>query len=119
MTHSFDINFEPRAVREAPGRASVLDVVFTPVDGFTGQIAPGVRAEIRNQVRKARRSLSGHLVFERLIAADKHLVEFDGLVIFSTSCSARMMWVLPNPNNTPESAKTIKLAGAAQIRMRK
>jgi len=77
MTHSFDIDFEPRALREAPGRASVLDIVITPIDGFTGRIVPGMRAEIKKQARKARRSLSGHLVFERLIAADEHLVEFD------------------------------------------
>ncbi|MEZ5875573.1 MAG: hypothetical protein R3D30_12380 [Hyphomicrobiales bacterium] len=77
MTHTFDIDFEPRTMREAPERISILDIVITPLDGFTGRIVSGVRAEIKKQARRARRSLSGHLVFERLIPADRNLVEFD------------------------------------------
>jgi len=77
MTHNFPIQFEPRPVREAPERVRPLDIVFTPVDGFTGQVVAGISARIAAQDAKARRSLGGHLFFERLIAADSHLVSFD------------------------------------------
>ncbi|MCH5377092.1 MAG: hypothetical protein JJ992_24275, partial [Planctomycetes bacterium] len=76
MTHSFDIGFDPRSDREK--RTWRLDLVISPIDDFTGRvITGGVIAEIPLQGARARRSLSGHLVFERLFPADKHLVDID------------------------------------------
>ena len=77
MSHSFDIAFEPRALREAPERTHRLDIVITPIDAFTEETIFGVEAHIDRQSKKAYRSLSGHLVFERLLPRDRHLVAFD------------------------------------------
>lgn len=77
MSHTFDIAFEPKAAREAPERTLRLDIVITPVDAFTEQVVTGVQAQIKRQSKIARRSLSGHLVFERLLPRDRHLVEFE------------------------------------------
>ncbi|MEL6168998.1 MAG: hypothetical protein AAFR35_09920 [Pseudomonadota bacterium] len=75
MTHSFPIHFDPLPEREA--RASVVQCVITPVDRFTGLIVAGISARVPGQAAVARRSLSGHLVFERLIAAAPIRVSFD------------------------------------------
>lgn len=76
MSHSFAINFEPRPERERQTRR--LDVVITPVDDFTGRIiVGGVAAEIPRQRVRAGQSLSGHLVFERLIPEARHVVHVD------------------------------------------
>jgi hypothetical protein len=73
MTHSFDIHFDPRPVRET--RARLLDLVISPIDDFTGRvIVGGVTAEIPRQRMRGGRSLSGHLVFERLIPEGKHVI---------------------------------------------
>jgi len=77
MSHSFEINFEPLAIRESPERITNLDIVITPIDAFTGQIVPGIQAKISTQLKRAQRSLSGHLIFEKLLPADTHTIEFD------------------------------------------
>jgi hypothetical protein len=120
MTHTFDIDFEPLAIRSAPGRASVLDIVITPVDGFTGRIVFGAQAKIRKQARRARRSLSGHLVFERLIAADKHLVEFDvaGTGYFAPpprEIAMPQVKVKPDDEFVDEADKQVKLDADTRI----
>jgi hypothetical protein len=76
MTHSFDIGFDPRTDREK--RVWRLDLVISPIDDFTGRvITGGVIAEIPRQRARARRSSSGHLTFERLFPADRHLVHIN------------------------------------------
>ena len=76
MTHSFDINFDPRPARET--RRRLLDLVISPIDDFTGRlVVGGVTAEVRRQSVRARRSLSGHLAFEQLIPEEKHVVHID------------------------------------------
>lgn len=77
MSHNFPINFDPRPEREAPGRPRLLDIVITPLDGFTGRVVRGVGAKIAQQSRRARVSLGGHLVFERLFDEPRHLVAID------------------------------------------
>ena len=65
MAHSFDIVFDTSATPAE--REQRLDCVITPVDRFTGQIITrGIKAEIARQRARARRSLRGHLFFERL-----------------------------------------------------
>ncbi|MBF9031846.1 hypothetical protein HKCCE3408_15710 [Rhodobacterales bacterium HKCCE3408] len=69
MSHRFDIHFPPLAEREAATHR--LTRVLTPVDDFTGDIVTsGVTAVFPWEDRKARRSLSGHLVFEDLLVSD-------------------------------------------------
>lgn len=121
MSHSFDIIFEPRPVREAPERTRLLDIVITPVDDFTGQIVPGgVYAVIRRQLMRAGRSLGGHLVFERLIPADKHLVEIEPSeagYFTPNSREIEMPQVRVNPTDTfaNEAAKQAALATDTRI----
>ena len=76
MSHAFEIIFDPLPDREA--RASRLDRVITPVDDFTGRIVTrGVSARVPREERMARRSLSGHLVFENLLTPAPLTVEID------------------------------------------
>jgi hypothetical protein len=76
VTHSFEVILDPRPVRET--RARHLDIVISPVDDFTGRlVAGGVTAAIPRQSIRARRSLRGHLVFERLVEEPRHLVHID------------------------------------------
>ena len=76
MSHSFDIVFDPH--RADPGRAALASIVLTPVDDFDGAIvAEGVNARIATLGRTAMRSLSGHLVFERLAADQAYGVSIE------------------------------------------
>lgn len=76
MSHRFEILFDPLPVRQAQTKR--LDRVITPVDAFTGHVVSrGVTATIRAEERRARRSLSGHLVFEGLLAPAPTEIEVD------------------------------------------
>lgn len=76
MSPAFEIILDPRPEREE--RTRRLEVVISPIDDFSGLvIRGGVSAEIPRQRTRARRSLSGHLVFERLIDEPRHLVHVD------------------------------------------
>ncbi|WP_377188382.1 hypothetical protein [Ruegeria meonggei] len=76
MTHSFPIIFDPN--REAPERTSPASIVVTPLDSFTRRMIQGpITAKLRDWGNKARRSASGHLVFERLTAGKTYTVEVD------------------------------------------
>ncbi len=76
MTHSFDIIFDPD--RTDPGRAFLASIVITPVDAFDGRVVSGpIKARIARLEKTATRTLSGHLVFERLEEGKDFTVSLD------------------------------------------
>lgn len=120
MTHSFPIIFEPRPIREGPDRPVSPDIVFTPVDGFTGRVVSGVSACIKAQSAWARRSASGHLFFERLYPADQHLVSFETgqsgyFSIPDRTIDMPQQRVLPTDSFASEAALNAALAADTRI----
>jgi hypothetical protein len=76
MSHSFDIRFDPE--RADPSRVWLASLVITPVDDFSGAVVTGpIKAEIKTLGKTARRSLSGHLIFERLEPNKTYTVDID------------------------------------------
>lgn len=71
MSHSFPVHaFDERTYP--------LDVIVTPVDDFTSlPVLRGVSARIPAQAATARRTLTGSLVFERLVPKPQYIIEMN------------------------------------------
>ena len=109
MSHSFAVLFDPD--RADPDRAFRASIVLTPLDDFDGAIVAGpVKARIADLGKTATRSLSGHLVFERLKAGQDYRVSVDPVQAGYFAPTDRDIPV-PQPRASPDEV----LAGDTRI----